>query len=121
MKFSLLPIGAKFEYQGECYVKSNPMIASALRGDSQRSIPRSANVVPLEDSAGSGTGEATLKPQHENVNREKVLNAVRQCQDHMRVVITKNVSNNSEQTALKLQLDAAVQELISVVTETAND
>ena len=43
-KFSLLAIGETFEYQGERYTKSGPLIASRLENGSQRMIPRSAVV-----------------------------------------------------------------------------
>jgi hypothetical protein len=49
-KFSLLPIGEAFEYQGERYTKSGPLTASRSDGSS-RMIPRSAVVSPLSGSA----------------------------------------------------------------------
>lgn len=49
-KFSLLPIGDTFEYQGEHYTKSGPLTASRLDNGSSRMIPRSAIVVPLSSA-----------------------------------------------------------------------
>ncbi len=59
-KFSLVPIGETFEYQGEQYTKSGPLTASRLKKGSQRMIPRSAVVAPLSGST-SPPPEATEK------------------------------------------------------------
>ncbi len=45
-KFYLLPVGQRFEYQGEAYVKTTPLIASGAEGR-QKFMPRSATVLPL--------------------------------------------------------------------------
>ncbi|MFP3873130.1 MAG: hypothetical protein ACLFQT_00845 [Thiohalophilus sp.] len=45
MKFSLLAVGQQFEYQGETYIKSTPLIAHQVDSGEQRLIPRSANVI----------------------------------------------------------------------------
>jgi hypothetical protein len=43
-RFTLLPVGARFEYEGKWYVKSTPLIATAADGGGQRMVPRSALV-----------------------------------------------------------------------------
>ncbi|MDR9436200.1 MAG: hypothetical protein RI563_04945 [Thiohalophilus sp.] len=48
MKFSLLAVGQQFEYQGESYIKSTPLIAHQVDTGEQRLIPRSANVVSAD-------------------------------------------------------------------------
>lgn len=45
MKFSLLAVGQQFEYQGETYIKSTPLIAHQVDTGEQRLIPRSAAVI----------------------------------------------------------------------------
>lgn len=50
MKFSLLPIGARFEFEGKVYVKTGPIAASTEQGG-QRMIPRYAVLRPLDGSA----------------------------------------------------------------------
>lgn len=50
MKFSQLPLGARFEYEGQVYVKTSPIAASGERGG-QKLIPRYAVLKPLEASA----------------------------------------------------------------------
>jgi len=47
MKFQLLPMGARFEFEGKVYVKTGPLTATAEAGG-QRMIPRSAVLKPLD-------------------------------------------------------------------------
>ena len=47
MKFHLVPIGEKFEYQGEIYIKADKLIANSAKTGQNRLIPRSANVQPV--------------------------------------------------------------------------
>lgn len=49
-KFTLVPVGECFEYQGEQYSKSGPLTAVSLQSNRQRMIPRSAMVRPLHGS-----------------------------------------------------------------------
>jgi hypothetical protein len=54
VKFPQLPIGERFEYQGETLVKIGPMTACNDCGGDSRLIPRSAVVIP--------TGAPTATP-----------------------------------------------------------
>lgn len=47
MKLQLLPMGARFEYEGQVYVKTGPLTAASEKGG-QRMIPRSAILRPLD-------------------------------------------------------------------------
>jgi hypothetical protein len=47
MKFQLLAIGARFEFEGKVYVKTGPLTAATEAGG-QRMIPRSAVLKPLD-------------------------------------------------------------------------
>ncbi len=47
MKLDQLPMGARFEYEGECYIKTGPLTGKAERGGN-RMIPRSAVLKPLD-------------------------------------------------------------------------
>lgn len=47
MKFQMLPLGARFEFEGDVYVKTGPLTAAAEAGG-QRMIPRSAVLKPLD-------------------------------------------------------------------------
>ncbi len=58
MKFQHLPIGARFEYEGQTYVKNGPLTASSEHSG-QRLIPRYAHLNPLDgfvSPAKSGPG-----------------------------------------------------------------
>ena len=69
MKFHLLPVGEKFEYQGEVYIKADKLIANAEQTGQNRLIPRSANVQPV-----SAHANATPKVINEHqVQTAKVL------------------------------------------------
>ena len=50
MKFYLLPIGEKFKYQGETYIKAGPLTASSETKGSNKLIPRSANITSVNES-----------------------------------------------------------------------
>ena len=45
MKFQQLKIGQQFEYQGDFYVKSSPLVASHAETGEQKLIPRYAAIV----------------------------------------------------------------------------
>jgi len=48
MKFKLLSIGQKFEYEGETYVKTSPLVASHTATGHNKMIPRYATLKLLE-------------------------------------------------------------------------
>lgn len=48
MKFQQLKIGQQFEYQGNIYVKSSPLLASHTETGEQKLIPRYAAIVVTE-------------------------------------------------------------------------
>ena len=50
MKFQLLPLGARFEFEGKAYVKSGPLTAVAEDG-APRMIPRYAALRPVAGEA----------------------------------------------------------------------
>ena len=50
MKFQMLPMGARFEYEGKVYAKTGPMTATSEQGG-QRMIPRFAVLRPLDGVA----------------------------------------------------------------------
>ena len=69
MKFQLLPIGARFEFEGKCYTKASPLVA-AEDGGGQRMIARYAVLHPLRDDRPVRTEEA--EPE---ADMAEVLNA----------------------------------------------
>jgi hypothetical protein len=70
MKFKLLSIGQKFEYEGEIFVKTSPLVASNIKTGHNKMIPRYA-VLNLLDDMGAG------KPKvlNESVGAQEILNA----------------------------------------------
>lgn len=52
MKFFHLPIGTRFEYRGETYRKSGPLVATRESDGSQQLMMRSASVNPEASDAG---------------------------------------------------------------------
>ncbi len=60
MKIHQLPMGARFEFEGEEYVKTGPMVATGKSG--QRFFPKYAVLKPLGDvpSAVSGKPRTTV-------------------------------------------------------------
>ena len=67
MKFQQLKIGQKFEYQGNTYVKSSPLIASHAETGEQKLIPRYAAVVVTDTTMPSGDKKITRKLNTEQV------------------------------------------------------
>jgi len=70
MKFKLLSIGQKFEYQGELYVKTSPLIASNMETGHNKMIPAYA-ALTLQDQSVSEKEVA----QKEALNSEQVIEA----------------------------------------------
>lgn len=68
MKIHQLPDGARFEYQGEEYVKTGPLFATGKAG--QRFIPKYAVLKPLGEVKGPAT-----TPKQETLSRANVLGA----------------------------------------------
>ena len=50
MKFKLLSIGQKFEYEGEIFVKTSPLVASNIKTGHNKMIPRYAVLKLLDDT-----------------------------------------------------------------------
>ena len=69
MKFKLLSIGQKFEYKGEIFVKTSPLVASNIKTAHNKMIPRYA-ALKLLDETGSGKQQVLNEP----VNAQEILN-----------------------------------------------
>jgi hypothetical protein len=68
MKIHQLPMGARFEYAGQAYVKSGPLVATGP--DGQRLIPKYAVLKVLDGSVPKAAVQATP------LSRESVLAAL---------------------------------------------
>ena len=51
MKFTQIPLGTRFEFEGKIFSKTGPMTASAEDGSGQRLIPRYAVLKPVDGAA----------------------------------------------------------------------
>lgn len=60
MKINLLPIGARFEYEGQIYTKTGPITATAEKGG-QRMIPRHAALRPVDGYSPPPSDTGTRK------------------------------------------------------------
>lgn len=67
MKINQLPMGARFEYEGEEYVKTGPLFATGPLG--QRMIPKYAVLKPL------GGAAPAAPPKRDSLPRAEVLKA----------------------------------------------
>ncbi len=70
MKFKLLSIGQKFEYDGEVYVKTSPLVASNVKTSANKMIPRYATLTLLDEA---GTQQQKIKK--DAVDAQEILNA----------------------------------------------
>ena len=70
MKFKLLSIGQKFEYEGETFVKTSPLVASNVKTSHNKMIPRYASLKLLDE-----TGSVKQKVINEPVIAQEILNA----------------------------------------------
>lgn len=70
MKFKLLSIGQKFEYKGETYIKTSPLIASNIETSHNKMIPRYAALKVLDNE-----GLNTRQVKKEYVGAKDTLDA----------------------------------------------
>lgn len=79
MKFTQLPVGSRFLWQGERYAKTGPMTAHTADGR-QKLIPRSAHVEP----ADAADGDHNAAPSGAALPRADVLTALAELTDSVR-------------------------------------
>ena len=77
MKFGLLEIGASFEFEGETYVKTSPMIGSNQKNQQQKFFRRAAEIDCCDDSA-----EATPVAQIHSLSKTDVTEAFAKFYSH---------------------------------------
>lgn len=83
MKFHELVIGQKFEFQGAAYIKTTPMIASAIESSTQKFMARSAQVRLLEVLA------PPAKPEKSVIHTETVHTAFEKFFAHCQAALTE--------------------------------
>lgn len=109
MKFQLLPMGARFEYEGRVYVKTGPLTAANEEGG-QRMIPRFAVLKPL----GGATPEAAPRPARK-LDEARVMAALEAFHgDCLRLMEEAGVSAD-EESALRAGLEAGRQRFLAAL------
>ncbi len=109
MKFKLLSIGQKFEYKGESYVKTSPLIASNVETGHNKMIPRYAVLTLLDNS-----GEDVQTVSGEPVSKKDTLNAFNNFYEKC---INTLKSNDVLVPVIKDELDKARNEFIQNLTK----
>jgi hypothetical protein len=106
MKFQLLPLGSRFEFEAKLYVKTGPLTATAEEGG-QRMIPRSAVLKVLaapvveKPKAGRKLSEAT------------VMTAFEVFFSHCARLLQATESDVLRASALRAELDAAREKFLA--------
>lgn len=85
MKFKLLSIGQKFEYEGEAYIKTSPLIASNIKTSHNKMIPRYATLKLLDDT---GTNERRITNQ--TIQAQEVMDAFNVFYEHCITTLENN-------------------------------
>jgi len=89
MKFSLLPLGQRFDLGGEVYVKDGPLTARRAADGRQKMIPRSARVTPLlRDQSQSCGAPETLPVQAIFDAFERFHRECRACLDQLALEVS---------------------------------
>lgn len=82
MKFHDLAIGQRFELEGTAYVKTSPVLASAVDGGERKFLARYVVVQPLD-----GTERRTAEKAEKMLRAEAVLAAFDACHARFREVL----------------------------------
>lgn len=107
MKFKLLSLGQKFEYEGGSYVKTSPLIASHIETGKNKMIPRYATLTLLD------TATEKEDTNNKTLNYIDTLNAFNQFYETCINVLEQN---NALVPKIKNELDKARDEF----TQTLN-
>lgn len=85
MKFKLLSVGQKFEYEGDIYIKTSPLIASNIKTSQNKMIPRYAALKLLDDS-----GRSEQKLNNKTLNAQEVVDTFNIFYEHCITTLEKN-------------------------------
>jgi hypothetical protein len=112
MKFQLLPLGARFEYEGKVYVKVGPLTAAAEDGGGQRMIPRHAALKAVD-----GDAPPPPAPAAPVLDREALLAAVEAHHARCARLLEQAAAGLDEpaREALRKALAAARRDLLSAL------
>ncbi|MDP2432861.1 MAG: hypothetical protein Q8O33_12620 [Pseudomonadota bacterium] len=108
MKFQLLPLGARFEYEGKTYVKTGPLTAAG--DDGQRMIPRHAVLKPLDGTPTDAPRRADRK-----LDETAVKAALEAFHGECSRLLQAVAENPDQAPAARAVLDAARQRFLDAV------
>lgn len=108
MKFSQLPMGARFEYEGQVYVKTSPIAASGETGG-QKMIPRYAVLKPLD----AGMKPAASKGR--SLDEAKVTAAFDAFAARSAQLIDQAAADTTQRALLRTELEAARQAFLDAL------
>lgn len=100
MKFTQLPIGARFEFEGQVYTKTSPIAASGETGG-QKLIPRYAVLTPLDGVARPAPRKARA------LDEAKVMTAFETFAADCARLLDQAASDTTQRALLRAELDAA--------------
>lgn len=100
MKFQMLAMGDRFEFDGQVYVKTGPLTAMGERGG-QRMIPRYAVLKPL-----TGAAAAPARVASRQLDEAAVLAALADYHQRCAALIAR-VADAAQAPALAAELEAA--------------
>ncbi len=107
MKFPMLSLGARFEFEGKIYTKAGPLTARGEDGG-QRMIPRFAVLRPLD-----GAAMEAPPPIRRKLDEAKVMVAL-EVFHGICVGLLQSVADDPAQVEIRLaELDTARQHLIA--------
>ena len=108
MKFKLLSIGQRFEYDGVVYVKTSPLVASNVKTSENKMIPRYATLVLLDDAVKN-----QQKIINKTINAQEILTAFNIFYERC---ITTLENNNMLVPLIKDEIDKARDEFTQHLT-----
>lgn len=109
MKFTLLPLGARFRFEGRIYVKTGPLTASDEAGG-QRMIPRYAVLQPVDGAPPPAPPRAARK-----LDEAAVLAAFQAFHDECAALLESAAMGAPEGQAPRERLDAARRRFLAAL------
>ncbi|NWG85900.1 MAG: hypothetical protein HXY26_00010 [Hydrogenophilaceae bacterium] len=108
MKFTQLPLGARFEYEGQVYVKTSPVAASGERGG-QKLITRYAVLRPLDAAPKPAPRPAR------SLDEQQVVAAFEAFAADCARLLDQAATDATQHRLLRTELDAARQRFLDAL------
>lgn len=111
MKFQMLAMGARFEFDGKAWVKTGPLTAMSETGE-QRMIPRYAPLRPLD------APEAPARKQRRVLDEQAVLAAFATFYQRCAHLLATAATDATRAAALRAELADARERFLAALTPT---